>query len=908
MINRKLIIIVILLFFSSALECINAIEKPIKLFSPNGKLEVHVYTYHDTLCYSILYNGTSMLMEENKIALVLADGSTLGKMPSVKSKEKRTIKEDIESPLYRFSSFSSLCNELKINFKGNYGVFFRAYNEGIAYRFYTCFKKDIKISNEVAEFNFDKDYIAYLPYSTNEKQPFAMAFQNTYDITPLSKAQHLPAFLPVTIDYGDELKVTLLESDLEAYPGMFVLAGNKSLKGVFAPLPSKTNFYPWRKQEYVTEYKDIIAECNGKRSFPWRIIAVTHKDTEMPVNNLVYALASPNRIEDTSWIKSGQVAWDWWNDWGLKYVSFKAGINTDTYKYYIDFAARNGIKYIIIDEGWYDSKNGDMLTTVPSIDLPILINYAKDRGVDVILWTVFNVLDSQLDLACKKYSAMGVKGFKVDFLDRDDQNAVKMVYRIAEMAAKYKMILDLHGMYKPTGFNRTYPNIVNVESVFGMEEVKWSSVERNMPRYDVIFPYIRMMAGFVDYTPGAMRNATRKDFSPIFSNPMSMGTRSHQLAAYVIHDSPLTMLCDSPTNYQIEQECLDLITSIPTKIDETRILAGTLGEYIVSARRKGKNWYIGGMTNWNARNVHLNFSFLDDDAFYCATIFQDGINANKEASDYRKICKEVTRQDTLSIRLASGGGFVIRLEKVCAKSKGVLNVPDSLHLSPFYKKYVDAGGIAVVSSDKVQDEALLTARKLIIGMLMKRKDIRDYMSKRHCRFMVIGEHENVSDIPEYAHICSSPEKIAFWNKRARGFGGAPEDSLSSSCGEENLLCLSGDRYQGENILIHEFAHLIHTVGIVDLESDFNKRLELVMDHAEKKGLWRGTYAISNKEEYFAETVQTFFNCNRYSREPNGVHNSINRREKLKVYDPDMYNLLKEYFYESDLPIKNEVHP
>lgn len=242
------------------------------------------------------------------------------------------------------------------------------------------------------------------------------------------------------------------------------------------------------------------------------------------------------------------------------------------------------------------------------------------------------------------------------------------------------------------------------------------------------------------------------------------------------------------------------------------------------------------------------------------------------------------------------------------QAQEVKDVPDSLHLPLFYKKYVDAGGIAVVSSDKVRDEALFIARKLIIGMLAKREDIRNYMAKRHCRFMVIGEHEDVCDIPEYAHICSSPEKIAYWNRRARGFGGAPEDSLSSSCGEENLLCLPGDRYKGENILIHEFAHLIHTIGIVGLDPTFNKRLECVMQHAEAKGLWKKTYAISNKEEYFAETVQSFFNCNRYSKEPDGVHNSINRCEKLKAYDPEMYNLLKDYFYEADLPVRNEVHP
>lgn len=310
--------------------------------------------------------------------------------------------------------------------QGGFGVTFRAYNDGVAYRFYTTVASEVTVKDEVAEFNFPQDYTAYLPYTTNDKKPMAMAYQNVYDITPLSKAQPKLAFLPVTVDCGS-VKLTLLESDLEAYPGMFVQLqqGKYGLKGVFAPYPAKTDFYPWRKQEYVTETTDFISRSRGSRSYPWRVLAITEKDTDMPVNNLVYALASPNRIGDTSWVKTGKVAWDWWNDWNLKGVPFKAGINMDTYKYYIDFASRNGIEFIVLDEGWYDPKSGDMLTVIPELDLPELIAYGKSKGVEIVLWTVFNVLDSQLEAACKKYADMGIKGFKVDFLDRDDQTAVE---------------------------------------------------------------------------------------------------------------------------------------------------------------------------------------------------------------------------------------------------------------------------------------------------------------------------------------------------------------------------------------------------------------------------------------------------------------------------------------------------
>ena len=335
-----------------------------------------------------------------------------------------------------------------------------------------------------------------------------MAFQNTYAVTELNKVDSSLIFLPMTVDLNDGMKLTITESDLEDYPGMFlrVIPSQKGFEGVFAGYPAEVDYYSWRSQEYVTKRASYIAKLNAKQHLPWRIISISEKDIDMPVNNLVYALASPNRIGDYNWVKPGKCAWEWWNDWGLYHVDFKAGINMDTYKYYIDFASKYGLEYVILDEGWYNGKTGDLFDVVPQLDIKELVEYAKRRNVGVILWTVFNVLDQQLDEACKLYSQLGVKGFKVDFLDRDDQEAVKMVYRIAETAAKYKLVLDLHGFYKPTGLNRTYPNILNFEGVFGMEEMKWSNPDVDMPAYDVTFPFIRMMAGSVDYTPGAMRN------------------------------------------------------------------------------------------------------------------------------------------------------------------------------------------------------------------------------------------------------------------------------------------------------------------------------------------------------------------------------------------------------------------
>lgn len=876
----------------------------VQLSSPDGKLKTTIATNGKQVLYSVSYNSTPLLKNACAGMSFMKDNTPYSLSPT----KVKYINEMITAPFYRYASFKNECNELNVRLNRKLSIVFRAYNEGIAYRFVLTSGGKQLVKDETVSYNFTGDYNSYLAYTTNAnngRDPYAMAFQNIYSVKKLSAQPKQLAFLPVTVDCGNT-KVTLLESDLESYPGMFVEPEGHSLTGKFAAYPKAMNTYKGRGQSYVSEREDFIAKINGKRTFPWRILAVTTKDTQMPENNLVYALASPNRIGDYSWVSVGKATWDWWNDWNLKGVPFKAGINMDTYKYLIDFAASHGLQYVILDEGWYNSKKADLMQSIPSINVPALVKYGKERGVGIVLWTVFNVLDEHLEEAFKKYAAEGVKGFKVDFLDRDDQTAVDMAYRIARKAADYKMILDYHGFYKPTGFNRTFPNIVNVESVFGMEEMKWNEDHKDMPLYDVTFPYIRMMSGSVDYTPGAMRNASKADFRPVYDNPMSMGTRCHQLAAYIVHDSPFTMLADAPTNYT--DNCVDFISSVPEDIDTTKVLAGELGKYIVTARRHAVNWYIGGMTNWDRRDVTVDFSFLDADRPYKAVLFKDGINADKNAEDYAVDTFMVKKGDKKDIHMASGGGFAMSVVKDFTCHTRPIAPPAGKHINAFYKKYLDAGGIYIVASDSVRDEALMKMQEIINMMLLKRPDVKAYMVKRGCYTMVLGQHEEVCDLPEYKHICNSPDSIAYWNKRARGFGGAPQDELTASFGEENLLALPGDRYKGENIPLHEFSHIIHTIGITGVDPTFDKKLIACMEHAKKAGLWSNTYALSDKYEYFAECVQSFFDCNGYSLPSNGIHNAINRRVKLKEYDPMMYNLLKQYFYEIPIPIYNKVHP
>lgn len=644
--------------------CIYA-KQNYSLKSPDGKLEILI-SVNNGVTYSLCREG-KLLVNKSAIGMILKDGNHLGGNNAKVTKASRSSQtEAISTPLYRTASFTTHYNELNLRMKGAYGIHFRAYNEGVAYRFSTSFNDSIEIKEEIAEFNFDKDYQSWRAYSTGGvKDRFTTAFQNIYTSSKLSEAPtNNIAFLPVTVDLEKGVKLTVLESDLEAYPGMSIEANQTtSFRGAFARYPQKTKIHPTRCQLFIEERGNIIAKTKGSRNFPWRILAVTEKDTDMPINNLVYALATSNRIGDYSWVKGGLAAWEWWNDWGISDVNFKAGINMDTYKYYIDFASKYKLPFVVVDEGWYNPKSGDMLTVIPELDMPELVRYAKSKNVDLILWTVFNVLDNQLEAACAKYAAMGIKGFKVDFLDRDDQTAVEQVYRIAEATAKHKLTLDLHGMYKPTGLNRTYPNIINFESVFGMEEVKWSKVEKDMMKYDVTMPYIRMMAGPIDYTPGAMRNSNKKNFRDVYYEPMSQGTRCHQLATYIVHDSPLTMLADNPTTYYKENECTQFIASIPNVgIEETKIVQGTLGEYIVTARRIGDNWYVGGLTDWTKRSCTLDFSFLPK-GNYQATIFTDGANAEKTASDYQVKEMSVNNTTQINIDMAPGGGFAIRLIK-----------------------------------------------------------------------------------------------------------------------------------------------------------------------------------------------------------------------------------------------------
>ncbi|NDV69359.1 glycoside hydrolase family 97 protein [Dysgonomonas sp. 25] len=643
-------------------------QKQLTATSPDGRI-VATVTLDDKLKYSIAHDGETVL-HDSPISLTLSSGEVWGEKPQLSQSTQKNIRQTIASPFYRKDKIEDEYTLLTLNFKKQWSVEFRVYNDGVAYRFVNKRKKAFTIAGEEVAYNFGGDVTTTVPYvkygeDANYESQFHTSFENTYTVDKLSKLNKgRLMFLPLVAETSSGKKICISESDLEGYPGLFLSSaqGNHSLTGMFAPYPRASELGGHNMLQFsVTEREPYIAKVNGARTFPWRMAIITTADKELADSDMTYKLAAPSRISDISWIKPGKVAWDWWNDWNITGVDFISGVNNDTYKYYIDFAAANGIEYVILDEGWAVNLKADLMQVVDEIDIKELVDYGAARNVDIILWAGYHAFNRDMENVCRHYSEMGVKGFKVDFMDRDDQEMVEFNYRAAATCAKYNMILDLHGMYKPAGLNRTYPNVLNFEGVHGLEQMKWSSAEVDQMKYDVTIPFIRQVAGPMDYTQGAMRNGARGNYHPSNSQPMSQGTRCHQLASYVVFESPFNMLCDTPTNYMREPESLEFIAAIPTVWDETITLDGKVGEYIVTARRKGNVWYIGGMTNWDARDLKVDLSFLGGKA-YSATLFKDGVNAHRHGEDYKKESIQLKGKKNLDIHLASGGGFALRVE------------------------------------------------------------------------------------------------------------------------------------------------------------------------------------------------------------------------------------------------------
>ncbi|CAN5245813.1 glycoside hydrolase family 97 protein [soil metagenome] len=634
----------------------------LSVYSPNGNICVKIWLQKN-LAYSVYHKG-NLIVAPSLIDMLLANGKNFSVNNSIKSVSLKKEVQQIISPVpEKRKIIPDIYNELSIQFKQPYKILFRVYDDGVAYRFITQFKDSITIQNEVAEFHFPGSPAAFFPgiHKRDDADIFHTSFEEQYLLRKLdSIAADEMAYTPVLIVPATNPKIAITESDLEDYPGMFLNGSNSAvLKGVFAKYPLEEKLtggdYP---QALVTKRADYIARTKGSRNFPWRVLIVAEEDKQLPSIDMVYRLAAPSRIGDASWIKPGKSTDEWTINVNLFNVNFKSGVNTASYKYYIDFAKRFGFTRIMMDAGWSD--NLDLFKINPDINMDSIIQYAHEKGIKINMWTLAYTLDRQLDSALDRFNKWGVDFIMTDFIDRDDQKTVNFYARIAKACADHKIMIMYHGAYPQKGFNRTYPNNITREGVQGSEYNMWSN--KTTPPHDVTLPYTRMLAGSLDYEPLVFNNTTQKQFRNIEGMVMTQGTRSHQLAMFVVYDNPMQIFGGNPSQAWLEPAFTELMGSLPTTWDETNILDGKAGEYIVTARQKGADWYIGAMTDWSARDIDIKFDFLAA-GNYKATICKDGVNSERYAADYILTDTIVKKNDVLKIHLAPGGGFFLRLVK-----------------------------------------------------------------------------------------------------------------------------------------------------------------------------------------------------------------------------------------------------
>lgn len=645
------VLLLIGVFFSSTL----AAEKKVELFSPNKEIEVSL-RITDKIYYSVSYNG-EVILKDNYLQLTLKD-EVLGENPKL-SGQKFSEADEMLSPVIplKFSTVRNHYNQLKMDFKGNYSVEFRAYDDGIAYRFLTNKKGDIDVMGEDLAVHFPAPYLLHM------QQPgsFKTAYEENYTHVNSNEwaSEDKKAVLPLLIDTRKQYKILISESDLSDYPCMFLKSdGQNGLISTFPNEPLEFGEDGDRSLKLLKE-ADYIAKTSGKRSFPWRYFVITKDDKQLIENTMTFRLATKSVIGDPSWIKPGQVSWEWWND-ACPYgpdVNFVSGYNLDTYKYYIDFASKYGISYILMDEGWAQSTR-DPFTPNPNVDVHELIRYGKEKNVGIVLWLTWLTVENHMDLF-KTFAEWGVKGVKIDFMDRSDQWMVNYYERVAEEAARYKLFVDFHGSFKPAGLEYKYPNVLSYEGVRGMEQMGGCT-----PDNSIYYPFLRNAVGPMDYTPGAMNNFQPNVYRADRPNSGSIGTRAYQLALYVLFESGLQMLADNPTLYYRNADCTEFITRVPTTWDETIALTAEVGEVAVVAKRKGDKWFIGGMTNnkQDVREMEICLDFLNNGKNYKMTSFKDGINAGRQAMDYRRDESSVKKNDVIKIKMARNGGFAAVIE------------------------------------------------------------------------------------------------------------------------------------------------------------------------------------------------------------------------------------------------------
>ena len=616
------------------------------LLSPDESLRVEIQLNH-TITYS-LYSSDHLLLKDCSLSLQLAD-IRLGLMPKVRKAERGSIDEIINRIVHtKNSTTRNHCNTLTLTFDGGYGVEFRAYDEGVAYRLLLNQKQDVvDILGEECTINFADDFKAHMSttwkFRTGCEEPYKHTTTKNYGY------RDEMAYMPLLLEAPTGEKILFSDANVIDYPRIFLRStGENGMTSLFPKFPTKLE-EEWDRSLKILEEADYIARTSGKRALPWRMFVVAKDDKALLEQELLFCLSDANELEDSSWIRPGKVAWDWWNQWQVYGVDFRAGRNTDTYKYFIDFAAKYGIEYIILDEGWSRTTR-DPFHFNPEVNVPELIEYGKSKGVGIILWLVWLTVENNFTLF-ETFAEWGVAGVKVDFMDRSDQWMVNYYERVAKEAAKHKLLVDFHGSFPPTGLERRYPNVISYEGVLGLEQN-----ERCKPENSIYLPFIRNAVGGMDFTPGAMLSVQPHDNRSTFSVAMASSTRAYQMALYVVFESGIQMLADSPTRYLNEPECTEYIASVPVLWDESVVLDAKVGEYVVVARRSGDKWFVGAITNQFGREIDIDLSFLGEGK-YTLTSFEDGINADRVAIDYKKRTTEVDSQSKIHIKMVNNGGW-----------------------------------------------------------------------------------------------------------------------------------------------------------------------------------------------------------------------------------------------------------
>ncbi|WP_072833311.1 glycoside hydrolase family 97 protein [Flavisolibacter ginsengisoli] len=650
-------------FFSCLLYFQGSAKDSLMVSSPDKRIEVNIQL-SNKIEYSVKFEG-KYILEPSAINLLLANKKDLTGDLQIRRSFLHVVNEVIISPVpEKRKEIPDHYTELRIDFKLPYSLLFRVYNDGVAYRWATSFRDSITVINELAEFVFPAGKKVRLPLLSPREgsDRYHTSFEELYQLKAIdSLTDSAMAYNPVLTGTGNEVKLGITESALVDYPGMFISGtGGRSLKGVFAPYPLEEKLKSGLYSQYlVTKRAGYIARTRGARAFPWRVLILARNDKDLPGNDLVYRLGSPTSLKDLTWIHPGKCTDEWIIGINLFNIPFKSGVNTATYKYYIDFAKKFGLDRIMMDAGW--SNNNDLFDINPDINMDALSTYARNRGVKISMWTLAATLNRQLDSALKQFNKWGVDFIMTDFMDRDDQLMVNFYHRIAKACADHHIMIMYHGAFAPKGFNRTWPNAITREGVLGSEYNIWS--DKPTPGYDVTLPFTRMLAGSLDYEPGILDNATREQFRAINQKVMSQGTRCHQMAMFIVYDSPLQVFSGNPSQGLMEPEFMQLLGSFPTTWDETNILEGSIGEFIVTARKNGKDWYIGGMTNWTPREIELATDRIDPGT-YNAVLCRDGINADKYPSDYIIENFKWQKGQPLKVFMAPGGGFVLKLTRI----------------------------------------------------------------------------------------------------------------------------------------------------------------------------------------------------------------------------------------------------